>query len=127
MSESSARKNSADNGTFPKGAFVVIVLILLLVAVQFSLTNGAKGLVKGVKTEADVSAQQKKVEAAKERLSGTVADQLDQIKKQVVQLDPQDIVTSSPQVQKVIEDLKNLQGVPQDELKNVCENICKGL
>ncbi|MDP3940845.1 MAG: hypothetical protein Q8Q49_00900 [bacterium] len=127
MKDRPAHKGSPDQPSIHKGVFAIIVLIGILVIVQFSLLGNSKGFVKGVKTEKENRQNQQKVEDAKERLQGTVEDQIDAIKKQVMQLDPQDVVSSSPQVQKIIDDLKNLQGVPKNELKNVCESICKGL
>ena len=50
---------------------------------------------------------------------------LNEIKQQVSNLNVQDIASSSPQVQKVINDLKSLQQYPKDQAKQMCENICK--
>ena len=127
MKDHSAHKSSVSEPSYSKGIFAVIALIIILVIVQFSLLGNSKGLVKGEKTQKEVQQNQQRVEAAKDRLQGTIEDQVEAIKKQVMQLDPQDVVSSSPQVQKIIDDLKNLQGVPKNELKNVCESICKGL
>lgn len=127
MREATSPKISARTHSFSKGILAFFVLIIILLLVQFSLVGGTKGLVKGVKTQKEIQHDNQNVEAAKGRLQGTIEEQLYAIKKKVTELDPQDIVQSSPQVQKIIDDLKNLQGVPKDELKNVCENICKGI
>ncbi len=52
---------------------------------------------------------------------------LDQIKAQVANLNVQDVASSSPQVQKVVNDIKALQGYPKDQAKQMCENLCKSL
>ncbi|MDP3988357.1 MAG: hypothetical protein Q8P80_04410 [Candidatus Levybacteria bacterium] len=59
----------------------------------------------------------------KEDLQG----KLDSFKQQVSNLSVSDIASSSPQVQKIMEDLKNLQGLPKNQAKEACYNICKGL
>ncbi|MBI2442513.1 MAG: hypothetical protein HYV40_01230 [Candidatus Levybacteria bacterium] len=125
MKDAAHSKKTAESSSLSKGVFALIALVIVLVLVQFSLTR--QGFVKGAQTKKEVQGESNKVEAAKERLQGTVEEQLNEIKKQVVSLDPEDVVHSSPQIQKIIDDLKNLQGVPKDELKNVCENICKQL
>lgn len=127
MKETAPSKHTSESPSLSKGIVALIALVGILLVVQFSLSADRKGVVKGVKTEKVTEQESKKVEEAKSRLQGTIEDQLDDIKDQVTQLDPQDIVSSSPQVQKIIDDLKDLQGVPKDELKNVCENICRGL
>ncbi len=50
---------------------------------------------------------------------------LNEIKQQITSLNVGDIASSSPQVQKVINDLKSLQQYPKDQAKQMCENICK--
>ena len=50
---------------------------------------------------------------------------LNEVKQQISSLSIQDIASSSPQVQKVINDLKSLQDYPKDQAKQMCENICK--
>ncbi len=57
----------------------------------------------------------------------TVQGKLDEIKKEITDLNASDLASSSPQVQKVLSDLKSLQKYPQTQAKDVCEKICGGL
>lgn len=126
MREAAHSKKAAEPQSVSKGVLALIVLVIVLIVAQFVITR--KSDVKGAKTEQSLHQEEtKKVEEAKKRLQGTLEDQVDSIKEQVTQLDPKDIAESSPQVQKLIEDLKNLQGVPKDQLKNTCINVCKSL
>lgn len=127
MKDPASSKKTVDSFSLSKGIIALIALVGILLVVQFSLSGNGKRLVKGVKTEKATTFENEKASKAKERLQGTLEQQLEDIKRQVTQLDPQDFVKSSSQVQKIIDDLKDLQGVPRDELKNVCENICKSL
>jgi hypothetical protein len=52
---------------------------------------------------------------------------LDTIKQEVSKLDIADIASSSPQVQKLINDLNALKDYPSNQIKDVCEKICSGL
>ncbi len=127
MKEAAHSRKSPESPSISKGVFALVALILILLVVQFSLSANPKGIVKGVKTEKLNAEENEKVSKAKERLQNTIEDQFNDIKNQVTQLDPEDVVQSSPQVQKIIRDLKELQGVPKEELRNVCENMCKSL
>lgn len=60
-------------------------------------------------------------------IQSSAQEKLNDIKKQVADINIQDIASSSPQVQKVINDLKSLENYPRDQAKQMCENICKNL
>lgn len=51
-------------------------------------------------------------------------DQLENIKKQVGFLSVSEIASSSPQVQKVLQDLKALEEYPHNQAKDMCQKIC---
>lgn len=52
---------------------------------------------------------------------------LNNLKKEVNNINVAEIASSSPQVQKVLSDLKNLQNLPQSQAKDACLKICNGL
>lgn len=56
-----------------------------------------------------------------------IQDQINNLKSEAQNINVVDVATSSPQVQKVINDLKGLQDYPKNQLKATCENICNGL
>jgi gas vesicle protein len=56
-----------------------------------------------------------------------VQDQLNNLKSEAQSVDLVEIASSSPQVQKVINDLKAIQDYPKNQLKATCEQICSGL
>ncbi|MBI2431150.1 MAG: hypothetical protein HYV39_03990 [Candidatus Levybacteria bacterium] len=51
----------------------------------------------------------------------------EEIKNQVTNLTVDDVASASPQIQKVINDLKALEQYPKSQAKQMCENICKSL
>jgi hypothetical protein len=69
--------------------------------------------VKGISTE-DLS----------NNIKEGVGDNINNLKAEAQNLDIVEIASSSPQVQKIINDLKSLKDLPKNELKNACENIC---
>ena len=56
-----------------------------------------------------------------------IQNQIDSLKNEAQNINVVDVATSSPQVQKVINDLKALQDYPKNQLKQTCENICNKL
>lgn len=55
------------------------------------------------------------------------SDNINSIKAQAQNIDIAEIASSSPQVQKVISDLKGLKDLPKNQIKSACEKICNGL
>lgn len=81
--------------------------------------------VKGVQTEKEEEyfAEQYSVK----NITSGVQKNLESLSQQVNTLSPQEIATSSPQVQKVLQDIKNLEKYPKNQAKEMCINICNGL
>lgn len=56
-----------------------------------------------------------------------VESKLNDLKNEVNQINVVEVATSTPAVQKVLNDIKGLQNLPQSEVKNACLKICGGL
>lgn len=54
-------------------------------------------------------------------------DQINALKEEASNINLVDVATSSPQVQKVINDLKALKDYPNNQLKQTCINLCSKL
>ncbi|OGH18022.1 MAG: hypothetical protein A3F31_03745 [Candidatus Levybacteria bacterium RIFCSPHIGHO2_12_FULL_38_12] len=53
-----------------------------------------------------------------------LGEKLDTIKKQVQSLSISEIASSSPHVQKVLQDIKALEEYPHNQVKDMCQKIC---
>lgn len=93
----------------------------------------ALGQVKGVQIKDDNTSKQTIDDPV---LSGApvsipskedVQQSLEQIKKEIQTINVVEIASSSPQVQKVLNDIKALEQYPGSQTKQMCENICKSL
>jgi hypothetical protein len=60
-------------------------------------------------------------------LKTNIQDQLNAIKQEASGINLTEIATSSPQVQKVIGDIKSIQNLPRSQAKSFCQQICSGL
>lgn len=60
-------------------------------------------------------------------IKNNVQEKLDSIKQQITNLNAVDIATSSPQVQKILNDIKTLEQYPGNQAKEMCQKICSSL
>jgi conjugal transfer/entry exclusion protein len=106
-------------------AGVILLLAIIYVArnMMFAGTQSANpSLINtGVKGESIQSTQ------PLPDIKKSVQQQIDTLKNEAQNINVVDIATSSPQVQKVINDLKAIQDYPKSQLKATCEQICNGL
>lgn len=114
----------------------IILGVFALVIVLGGALYGAKVL--GL-TETPDSQSTKSVAAAETQATQTVSHvstgdikqtidtQIASLQQQVQQLSPQDLASSSPQVQKIMQDIKALQAYPHDQAKQYCLSLCNGL
>lgn len=52
---------------------------------------------------------------------------LNNIKQEINNINVQDLATSSPQIQKIVNDIKALPSVPGQQAKDICLKVCNGL
>jgi len=60
-------------------------------------------------------------------IQAVIKEKLDTLKKEVNNLNVNDIATSSSGIQKIINDLNSLKQYPVNEAKEICQKICGGL
>lgn len=108
-----------------------ILLFLIAAVVLMGIGFEAKGLILGSSSvpQAKVSAPDVKGAATQvsSNIKNGVAEQLQNLQTEAQNINVVDIASSSPQVQKVINDLKAIQNYPQNQLKTTCEQVCNSL
>lgn len=109
-----------------KRVFFGIFLLLLLIVGGYLLktrvfTDQSQQLksVEGVSIKTDVP--QPDLGA---NLQETVKEKINDIKQEVSGLNIVEIASSSPQMQKVLNDIKDLQQYPTNQIKELCRKIC---
>jgi predicted PurR-regulated permease PerM len=60
-------------------------------------------------------------------IKNTIQDQVNSLQQEASGINIAEIASSSPQVQKVLNDLKTLQTLPKNEVKDFCQKVCSGL
>ncbi len=107
------------------GLLVLIMLLAGLIGFKtFVLDKNAASApsVKGAAVSSDLNQQ-----SPLPNIKTNVADQINTLQKEASNINLTDIATSSPQVQKVINDLKSLQDLPRNQAKDYCQQICNSL
>lgn len=117
-----------------KKIFILIGILLLLGAVAVYGVKTQKFLGNTIRETKGIETQEnKKTESLESpkpsftNFQSTFQDKFNDIKKDAENIDVVEIASSSPQVQKVINDIKNLQNYPRNQAKEACFNICEGL
>ena len=80
-----------------------------------------------VKTQPGVKGASTQNQSPVQDFKQNVQNQISGLKNEAQNINLIDIASSSPQVQKVIRDLKALQNYPSDQLKETCQKVCNGL
>ncbi len=113
---------------------ILVILIAGLASFKISVLDKNQDLapepvsrkaksVEGVSTNVNSSSQGN----TSSNLKTNITDQLNAIKQEASGINLAEVATSSPQIQKVIDDIKSIQNLPKDKAKGFCEQICSGL
>ena len=106
---------------------VFIIAGLLLLVLLYGIKNTIIGPSTSSPNTSDVKGANTTLYPSPPDIKGTIQNQIDNLKTEAANINVADVATSSPQVQKVITDLKNLQNYPSTQLKSACMQICNGL
>ncbi|OGH24370.1 MAG: hypothetical protein A3B47_01225 [Candidatus Levybacteria bacterium RIFCSPLOWO2_01_FULL_39_24] len=110
-----------------KRIFIAVFLFILLIAggylfkIRFLdeyLSQQAKS-VKGVGTAEKITEP-----AFKTNIQEALKEKINNLKQEVSGLNISEIASSSPQVQKILKDIKSLEQYPTNQIKEICRKIC---
>lgn len=117
-------------------AIAIGILVLLIVggifAKKYILSsagdNSPKQNVQGVNTQNSGSGTNTPARNASLNFSlPSTADlqtQLNNLEQKIQHLSVADVASASPQVQEIIQQVQNIQNLPKDQAKSVCQQIC---
>jgi hypothetical protein len=107
------------------GFSVIVVLALAVELKRMFLPNTSILGDSTVKKASEV--EKPKVKPPSVDLQSKVGASLADIKNNIANLDPEEVASSSPQIQKVLQDMQGIKDLPKDEAKNACMRICSGI
>jgi len=80
--------------------------------------------VKGIQTSTGLSIKRQLPAFS---IQSTVEDKVNSIRDEVSKLDVKEVASTSPQVQKVLNDIKSMQNYPRNQAKEACRQVCDKL
>lgn len=116
-----------------KRIFVALFLIILLAVGGYffktkildSNPSFSQDILKSVKGTSNVREENKKQEGNLGiNVQKAVQDKINSLKQEVSGLDILEVASSSPQIQKIINDIKSLEQYPANQAKEICKKIC---
>src|SRR3989344_703868 len=114
-----------------KRIFITLFLLALLVAGSFffktqvlDINTQTDKSFKAVSSEDKKTENQKKDEGSKINIQSAIKEKIYDLQQQVTTLDVMEIASSSPQIQKIINDIKSLEQYPVNQAKEICRQIC---
>jgi len=109
-----------------KRVFIALLLLILLIAggLFFRIRVLDENSSQIVKSATKVNTEQDNNFEIKADIQELMKDKIDDLKEDVSNLNILEIASSSPQVQKILNDIKSLEQYPTNQLKEVCRKIC---
>lgn len=109
-----------------KRIFIAIFLLALLITggyffktkILVGSSQQAK-LVKGISTQVKTAEPEFKI-----NVQEAVREKINSLKEQVSGLNMLEIASSSPQVRKILNDIKSLEQYPVNQAQEICKKIC---
>ena len=113
-----------------KRIFAAFFLLLFLAGVGYFFTTKIldskssfpSTILKSVKGTA--STQERNNTSSDFNVQEKVAEKIENLKQAALELNIVEIASSSPQVQKIINDIKSLEQYPTNQAKEICRQIC---
>lgn len=118
-------KMLTEEETWDKKKLTIGILAILFLAlfIYFGILNSSKVSNDSVRGESTVlKSTNPKIDLKKD-----LDTKIKEIKQNADDINVVEIASSSPQIQKVINDIKNLQNLPSNQAKDACLKICNGL
>jgi uncharacterized protein YpmS len=109
-----------------KRVFIALLLLILLIAggLFFRIRVLDENSSQIVKSATKVNTEQDNNFEIKADIQELMKDKIDDLKEDVSNLNILEVASSSPQVQKILNDIKSLEQYPTNQLKEVCRKIC---
>lgn len=113
---------------------IVIIVVGALYLKQSVFNQESKSAVRGVQVQLDKvqdgltglgSESKENPRVSYPNLQNEFQKKLDQVKKEAGNLSLTEIASSSPQIQKILKDVRSLQDYPGNQVRQMCENICR--
>lgn len=106
---------------------LVLLLLFFLIVVFFIVGSSKINPKKTEEVKKSVEGVSVSTTDPVKEIKEVVQQRIETIQQEAENIDIVEIASSSPQVQKIINDIKSLEKYPSDQAKGLCQQICNGL
>ncbi|MBI4079100.1 MAG: hypothetical protein HY429_02270 [Candidatus Levybacteria bacterium] len=122
----SVQEEEWDKKKIAAAAFAL--LVLLGVGAYYANTYIFKQTTPTVASiKKDVAGARSEVKLSLPQPKEMLQEKFEDIKEEVEKINIVEIASSSPQIQKVLNDIKSLENYPRNQAKEMCKKICDGI
>lgn len=125
------KKDEEDEQVWDKKRILIGLVVLLFLVIGVREAKGyffPNTSILGESTTKRASEVSKPdVKAPDLNLSSQVNTSLEDVKENVSNIDPAEVASSSPQIQKVLRDIQGIKNLPVDKARDACFNVCSRL
>ena len=105
-------------------AFFVIVAIFAVNEIKTAFFPSKNGVLGQATQVTPGPIKKPDIELPRFNVVNEVGSKINEIKNNINSLDPKEVASSSPQIQKVLRDMEGIKDLPSNEAKSMCMKIC---
>lgn len=105
-------------------AFFVVVAILAIREIKTTFFSNNDEVLGQNVSVSPTPIKKPDVEIPRFNVANEVGSKIEELKKNIEGLDPVEVASSSPQIQKVLKDMEGLKDLPSNEAKSMCMKLC---
>lgn len=105
-------------------AFFVIVAVLAVREIKTTFFPSSDGVLGQNVEVTPTPIKKPDVEIPRFNVVNEVGSKIEELKRNIEGLDPEEVASSSPQIQKVLRDMEGLKDLPSNEARNTCMKLC---
>ena len=108
--------------------FLFFGIVALLIAFEIKqATLGDKSILGESTTKKSSEIKKPNIETPRVNVESQVSSTVEDIKKSISEIDAKEVASSSPQIQKVLNDIQGIRDLPINRAKEACFKICSGI
>ena len=108
--------------------FLFFGIVALLIAFEIKqATLGDKSILGESTTKKSSEIKKPNIETTRVNVESQVSSTVEDIKKSISEIDAKEVASSSPQIQKVLNDIQGIRDLPINRAKEACFKICSGI
>lgn len=114
-----------------KKIIIGLILLAVLLVGAVELKDYFSGAGKSILGESSVSKsseiEKPSIKSPNVNIQTEIGPRIEEIRKTINDLDAKEVASSSPQIQKVLNDIQGIKDLPSSQAKDMCLRLCSGI